>query len=69
MPVYLGVSCVKGRRGERRGGGGRVEKEVESSTTLAGVTLEWPEQRQLGETQTIHTQTEEGEVGGATVRS
>jgi len=57
MPVYLGISCVKGRRGERRGGGGRVEKEVESSTTLAGVTLAWPEQRQLGETNTAHTHT------------
>lgn len=50
MPVYLGISCVKGGRGERRGGGGgRVEKEVESSTTLAGVTLEEPEQTLLGE--------------------
>lgn len=49
MPVYLGISCVKGGRGERRGGGGgRVEKEVESSTTLAGVTLEEPEQTLLG---------------------
>lgn len=47
MPVYLGISCVKGGRGERRGGG-RVEKEVESSTTLAGVTLEEPEQTLLG---------------------
>lgn len=51
MPVYLGISCVKGGRGERRGGGGgRVEKEVESSTTLAGVTLEEPEQTLLGGT-------------------
>lgn len=50
MPVYLGISCVKGGRGERRGGGGgRVEKEFESSTTLAGVTLEEPEQTLLGE--------------------
>lgn len=48
MPVYLGISCVKGGRGERRGGGGgRVEKEVESSTTLAGVTLEELEQTLL----------------------
>lgn len=52
MPVYLGISCVKGGRGERRGGGGgRVEKEVESSTTLAGVTLEEPEQTLLGKKQ------------------
>lgn len=52
MPVYLGISCVKGGRGERRGGGGgRVEKEVESSTTLAGVTLEELEQTLLGEKQ------------------
>ena len=63
MPVYLGVSCVKGRRGERRGGGGRVEKEVESRTTLAGVTLEWPEQRQLGETETVHTHKQRGGRG------
>lgn len=48
MPVYLGISCVKGGRGERRGGG-RVEKEVESSTTLAGVTLEEVEQMLLQE--------------------
>lgn len=47
MPLYLGISCVKGGRGERRGGG-RVEKEVESSTTLAGVTLEELEQMLLG---------------------
>lgn len=52
MPVYLGISCVKGGRGERRGGGGgRVEKEVESSTTLAGVTLEELEQTLLGKKQ------------------
>lgn len=51
MPVYLGISCVKGGRGERRGGGGRVEKEVESSTTLAGVTLEELEQTLLGKRQ------------------
>lgn len=51
MPVYLGISSVKGGRGERRGGGGRVEKEVESSTTLAGVTLEEPEQTLLGRKQ------------------
>lgn len=52
MPVYLGISCVKGGRGERRGGGGgRVEKEVESSTTLAGVTLEELEQTLLGRKQ------------------
>lgn len=50
MPVYLGISCVKGGRGERRGGG-RVEKEVESSTTLAGVTLEELEQTLLGKKQ------------------
>lgn len=50
MPVYLGISCVKGGRGETRGGGGGggVDKEVESSTTLAGVTLEEPEQMLLG---------------------
>lgn len=48
MPVYLGISCVKGGRGERRGGG-RVEKEVESSTTLVGVTLEEVEQMLLQE--------------------
>lgn len=49
MPVYLGISCVKGGRGETRGGGGgRADKEVESSTTLAGVTLEEPEQMLLG---------------------
>lgn len=52
MPVYLGISCVKGGRGERRGGGGgRVEKEVESSTTLAGVTLDELEQTLLGRRQ------------------
>lgn len=52
MPVYLGISCVKGGRGERRGGGGgRVEKEVESSTTLAGVTLDELEQTLLGRKQ------------------
>ena len=52
MPVYLGISCVKEGRGERRGGGGgRVEKEVESSTTLAGVTLEELEQTLLGRKQ------------------
>lgn len=50
--LYLGISCVKGGRGERRGGGGgRVEKEVESSITLAGVTLEELEQTLLGKKQ------------------
>lgn len=34
--LYLGDSCVEGGRG----GGGRVEKEVESSTTRVGATLE-----------------------------
>lgn len=47
MPVYLGISCVKEGGGETRGGG-RADKEVESSTTLAGVTLEEPEQMLLG---------------------
>ena len=62
MPVYLGISCVKGGRGERRGGGGgRVEKEVESSTTLAGVTLEELEQTLLGKKQ--GGEVGEGEAG------
>lgn len=69
MPVYLGISCVKGGRGERRGGGGgRVEKEVESSTTLAGVTLEELEQTLLGK-KSGKGREGEGRGGGANVNS